>query len=218
MYFLASILSVATGNADAVPWKTYPATGKVAPALQSCHTPFDSVRKKRPCNKLNVTTSLKHSPHTHVGSGPPAPPPPPFRFASSQGDGMVLQRAPAQATVWGFVAHGSSVSVSFGGQTIAATTSIWMKKSTWLAKLPATKSSLTQKYNITATSDGTTITLGNVLFGEVWVCSGQSNMAYPIGSPTCWNASNVNCTDQDKRHNTAQCGYGCSQNAGKEIP
>ena len=96
-------------------------------------------------------------------------------------------------------------------------TSTWLNQSTWIVKLPATKSSLTEQYNITASSDGATITLANVLFGEVWVCSGQSNMAYPIGSPTCWNASNVNCTDHDKSHNTAQCGYGCSQNAGQEI-
>ena len=46
----------------------------------------------------------------------------------------------------------------------------------------------------------------------MWVCSGQSNMQYPIGSPTCWNASNINCTVKDQ-----QCGYGCSENAGVEI-
>ena len=28
----------------------------------------------------------------------------------------------------------------------------------------------------------------------VWVCSGQSNMQYPIGKPGCWNAANPNCT------------------------
>jgi sialate O-acetylesterase len=42
-------------------------------------------------------------------------------------------------------------------------------------------------------------------------------MQYPIGSPTCWNASNINCTDTNKSHNLAQCGYGCSENAGEEI-
>ena len=52
---------------------------------------------------------------------------------------------------------------------------------------------------------------------EVWICSGQSNMEYPIGSHTCWNASNINCTDHTSGHNTAQCNYGCTQNAGDEI-
>ena len=42
----------------------------------------------------------------------------------------------------------------------------------------------------------------------------QSNMEYPIGSPTCWNASNINCTSS---HNGAQCGFGCTQDAGQTI-
>lgn len=37
-------------------------------------------------------------------------------------------------------------------------------------------------------------------------------MQYPLGSPTCWNASNLNCTTKD-----AQCGYGCVNNSGVEI-
>lgn len=37
-------------------------------------------------------------------------------------------------------------------------------------------------------------------------------MAYPLGSPTCWNASNINCMVHD-----AQCSYGCVQNAAEEI-
>jgi hypothetical protein len=37
-------------------------------------------------------------------------------------------------------------------------------------------------------------------------------MAYPIGSPTCWNESNINCTVHD-----AQCGYGCVNNSAAEI-
>ena len=142
-------------------------------------------------------------------SAPPAPAP--FRFASSQGSGMVLQMAPSQATVWGFSKEGASVSVGFQGRTIAATTMQWLNQSTWLARLPATQGGVAE-YNITATSAGATITLSNVVFGDVWVCSGQSNMAYPIGSATCWNASNTDCAVKD-----SQCSYGCSENAGEEI-
>ncbi len=40
----------------------------------------------------------------------------------------------------------------------------------------------------------------------------QSNMQYPIGSPTCWNESNINCTVHD-----AQCGYGCVNQSAAEI-
>jgi len=154
---------------------------------------------------------------------PPAPPAA-FRFASSQGDNMVLQMAPAQATVWGFVGEGAAVTVTFNGQSITAQASTWLNQSTWLAKLPATKGIITaqgggaQEFNITATSGGATITLANVVFGDVWVCSGQSNMAYPLGLPTCWNASNINCTaPPHDGYVDAQCTYGCVQNAGQEI-
>ena len=39
-------------------------------------------------------------------------------------------------------------------------------------------------------------------------------MEYPIGSPTCWNASNINCTAP---HNGPQCSYGCTQDAAQTI-
>ena len=44
-------------------------------------------------------------------------------------------------------------------------------------------------------------------------------MAYPLGNAngSCWNSSNINCTDTDKSHNTAQCSYGCVENAAEEI-
>jgi hypothetical protein len=40
-------------------------------------------------------------------------------------------------------------------------------------------------------------------------------MQMPIGSPTCWNASNEDC--KCKTCKDAQCGYGCVKNAGVEI-
>ena len=104
-----------------------------------------------------------------------------FRFASSQGNRMVLQMAPQQATLWGFVDPGGSVSVHFKGEIILATTATWLNQSTWLAKLPATEGG-TAGYNITATSGSSTITLSDVLFGDVFVCSGQSNSESPLHS------------------------------------
>ena len=35
-------------------------------------------------------------------------------------------------------------------------------------------------YNITVSSQGCTLTLQDVLFGDVWLCSGQSNMEFPL--------------------------------------
>ena len=140
------------------------------------------------------------------------PPLAPFRWSSAYSDSMVLQQAPEAAVVWGFAPAGSKVSVSFGGKAIDAPVTTYMGQSAFMAKLPPTPSSMTTTHNITATSGGKTITLGSVLFGDVWVCSGQSNMQYPLGSPTCWNESNINCTVRD-----AQCGYGCVNNSAAEI-
>eukprot|EP00039_Didymoeca_costata_P033210 m.41305 g.41305 ORF g.41305 m.41305 type:complete len:558 (-) comp9753_c0_seq1:77-1750(-) len=144
------------------------------------------------------------------------PPPDTFRFSNTFDDDMVLQMAPSQATVWGFCKSGASVSVAFNGQTIQATVSEWLNETTWLAKLPATESIANgdgfKKYDIVATSSGDSISIHNVIFGDVWVCSGQSNMEYPLGNAGCWNESNINCTDPK----TPQCSFGCVNNSDVE--
>ena len=108
---------------------------------------------------------------------PPPKPPAAFRFSSAYSDDMVLQQAPAQAVVWGFAPAGSKVTIGFGGKSIDAPVAPYMGESAFMAKLPATPSSMTATHNVTATSGGQTITLANVLFGDVWVCSGQVRTA-----------------------------------------
>lgn len=145
-----------------------------------------------------------------------------FRFAFTHSDGMVLQQAPQQAMVWGFCPNDTSkVTVEFRGQQIAGTVGpdhATGELVTWRALLPPTPASFTP-VNITATVVGTTrdpktITLANVLFGDVWVCSGQSNMEYPIAGTdaNCWNATNINCTVVD-----SQCRYGCVNSSAAEV-
>jgi len=146
--------------------------------------------------------------------------PTPFVFAKALGDGMVLAASPKQAMVWGFCNPNSSVTVSLDGESVVMATvgpdQADGSLTTWRALLPATVGGF-DKHRITATLDNDTILLSDVMFGEVWVCSGQSNMEYPIGNPTCWNASNINCTDTDRSHDRSQCSYGCSENAGDVI-
>lgn len=162
-------------------------------------------------------TQIRAVLHKQPGCTPPAPAPPPipFGFAKALGNEMVLAAAPKQAMVWGFCDKGASVQVVLdGGPEIQATIGPDQATgalTTWKVKLPATKASFTN-HTISASSAGKTVSLQNVWFGEVWLCSGQSNMEYPIGSPTCWNASNINCTSGG-----AQCGFGCSQDAGQTI-
>ena len=107
---------------------------------------------------------------------------PAFRFSSAYSDGMVLQSRPQQAIVWGLCPPGDVVTVEVAGEKIAATTQEYGGNSTWTAVLPAMPASFDGQL-VTATSakatGNRTITL-SVLFGDVWVCSGQSNMAYGL--------------------------------------
>ena len=87
---------------------------------------------------------------------------------------MVLQRGAAVA-IWGLADAGENITVSFAGQqkkTIAD------KDGKWMVKLDAMKASdKPQSMSIEGTN---TIVLQNILVGEVWLCSGQSNMEYTM--------------------------------------
>lgn len=100
-----------------------------------------------------------------------------FTFASYYGDHMVLQRGPRQAIVWGNgPSPGSTVTIYLSGKT-PITTSV-DKGNTWKAKLAAVTD--TKPHTITAMSSAGTIMLSDVLFGDVWICSGQSNMQFTM--------------------------------------
>lgn len=88
-------------------------------------------------------------------------------------DGMVLQQG-KPVNIWGWATPGEKVSVLFNGKTYGATTSANNK---WKIVLPAMKAG--GPYDMTITA-GNTITLHDILVGEVWVCSGQSNMDIPM--------------------------------------
>lgn len=162
-------------------------------------------------------------------------PPQPLRFATIHSDGMILQAAPLQSTVWGY--GGSDVNVVIdGGAPVAATRSPWLGKDSWLAKLPPQPAGFTM-HNITATSGAERVQLRSIRWGDVYLCAGQSNMDYPIngfdtpggrGSKVdCWDPANANCTlynDTTPRQCAArksvgclQCHYGCVENAQQEV-
>ena len=53
----------------------------------------------------------------------------------------------------------------------------------WRVTLPPTKADLERAYTLTATSEKHgSIKISDVLFGDVWVCSGQSNMGFVVKS------------------------------------
>ncbi|MEP6756959.1 MAG: sialate O-acetylesterase [Chthonomonadales bacterium] len=95
---------------------------------------------------------------------------------------MVLQRN-APVPVWGWTAPGSKVTVEFRGKKANAVAGPDGK---WMAKLPPTKEGGPFELNI---SGPTSVKLTNILVGDVWICSGQSNCEMGIG--------NVNDADKE---------------------
>eukprot|EP00937_MAST-01D_sp_MAST-1D-sp2_P000996 g996.t1 len=119
---------------------------------------------------------------------------PAFRFSNAYGNDMVLQSAPQHAAVWGFTSHEDDVvTVRLGNATVvkADPPVLYLGNWTWRAELPPTAASLTAQWTISASSakSGAVATLRRVLFGDVWVCSGQSNMAYAMGGHMAVNNS-----------------------------
>ncbi|RYG28155.1 MAG: hypothetical protein EOO01_40225, partial [Chitinophagaceae bacterium] len=88
-------------------------------------------------------------------------------------DNMVLQRDQA-IPVWGWAAPGEKITVQINEETKKVTAG---KDGKWMIKLPAMKAGGPFQLVVTAKN---TITIKNVLIGEVWLCSGQSNMEMPI--------------------------------------
>ena len=91
-------------------------------------------------------------------------------------DNMVLQQN-ADARLWGTADPGSTLSVttSWDGKTYTTTTD---RTGEWSLAVKTPEASYTPM-SITF-SDGTPLTVNNVLIGEVWLASGQSNMEMPL--------------------------------------
>jgi sialate O-acetylesterase len=88
-------------------------------------------------------------------------------------DGMVLQRR-MPIHVWGKAAPQEKVSVTFRGETKSATTDALGHWDVYLS--PANAGG---PYELTV-SGANTITIRDVLVGDVWIASGQSNMEFPL--------------------------------------
>jgi sialate O-acetylesterase len=103
-----------------------------------------------------------------------------LKLPSIIGDHMVLQQKLANP-IWGWDAPGTEVEVSFAGQKKigkAAADGRWTVK---LDPVPASAKAATIVIKGTSIRE-----LKDVLVGEVWICSGQSNMQWNVGSS--WDA------------------------------
>ena len=95
------------------------------------------------------------------------------------GDHMVLQQKQANP-IWGWDTPGVKITVAFAGQNYSAIAGADGK---WTVKLAAAPANATPQ---TLTIAGSTKReIQDVLVGEVWMCSGQSNMGFQLNSD--WN-------------------------------
>jgi sialate O-acetylesterase len=90
-------------------------------------------------------------------------------------DHLVLQQK-SQVALWGWAAPGEQVTVtaSWARKPVRVTADA---QGAWLVRVPTTKAG--GPYTLTFAGQNT-LTVQDVLLGEVWLCGGQSNMVFPI--------------------------------------
>jgi sialate O-acetylesterase len=128
-------------------------------------------------------------------------------WADSFSSHMVLQQLPSPTVLWGFAPAGATVSVtrmtgSMGTPTVAAS-NVTSADGVWWVMMPGQQASSRFRSNLTTevfhfqasarlgegVAGTTTIDLLETVYGDVWVCSGQSNMA--VMTAQVFNASDV---------------------------
>ncbi|WP_338841001.1 sialate O-acetylesterase [Flavobacterium ginsenosidimutans] len=84
-------------------------------------------------------------------------------------DGMILQRD-TKVNIWGWASPKEKIELDFKGKKYNTTTA---EDGKWSIQLPLQKAGGPYEMTLKASN---TIVLKNILFGDVWLCSGQSNM------------------------------------------
>ena len=88
-------------------------------------------------------------------------------------DGLVLQRD-AQVPVWGWADPGEKITLSFRGKKYKTTTA---KDGKWSIELPKMKAGGPFQMRISGKNE---LEVNEILIGDVWLCTGQSNMVHQL--------------------------------------
>ena len=114
------------------------------------------------------------------------------------GDNMVLQQN-AKVNLWGWASPNEKINIQLGWQTAPVQITA-NSDGTWKTTVNTPQGS-EKKYNITIEATNK-INLQNILVGEVWICSGQSNMYFPVGKEEkTWKTGVVNYEEEIKNAN-----------------
>ena len=109
-------------------------------------------------------------------------------------DGMVLQRDTA-LSVWGVAEPGDEVAVTFRGQSVSTHAT---KDGRWRVELSSRPAG--GPFEMTIASGEETLHLQDILVGDVWVCSGQSNMEWVVADSVNAPAEMALASDPSIRH------------------
>lgn len=118
------------------------------------------------------------------------------KLPSLVGSNMVLQQN-EEVVIWGWANPGEEISVKASWLKKAAET-ITDDKGNWQLTVKTPKAG--GPYSITIKGENT-IELSNILMGDVWICSGQSNMHLPVGKSSGWKTGVVNSEEEVKNAN-----------------
>jgi sialate O-acetylesterase len=111
-----------------------------------------------------------------------------LRLPALFSDGMVLQRD-AEVAVWGWADPGAAITVEFAGQEQKTAADDAGK---FMVRLSDMDASATPRTLTVSTANGNTAQVRNVLVGEVWLCSGQSNMQWPVSRAMDFESEQAN--------------------------
>jgi sialate O-acetylesterase len=106
-------------------------------------------------------------------------------------DSMVLQRD-AKLNIWGWASPKEKITVRFNNKNFKTTTTADGK---WQIQLPPMKAGGPYTMEITASNK---ILLKEILLGDVWFCSGQSNMVHQLNIHDVTYENEINAANDDK--------------------
>ena len=112
-------------------------------------------------------------------------------FARVFSDHAVLQRG-EPITVWGSAAAGSAVTLTLDSSSVSGKAD---KNGKWRLQLPQLPAG--GPYSLSVASDGASARLQDIMVGDVYLCSGQSNMEFAVHNATnAWGTTNAAANPQ----------------------
>lgn len=109
-------------------------------------------------------------------------------------DHMILQRDVA-VPVWGWAAAGEKINITFNNKTYAGKAD---KQGKWRIVLPATPAG--GPFELKIAGKDKNISLKDVMVGDVWLASGQSNMEWPVSASNNAEQEIASASDDGIRH------------------